>query len=147
MTNGNGGNSLASQVQTDLELLTNLLNNPVLRNILKLEDSLQELNTHLHHHPSLLPTDFDIDKSGQLVLNANVLPSAQAQTGKGKDGKLGSPSSTKQLFAPSEKKDTNRPPTALHQAIVQAAGKREIICIQVHHLAVGPSRLAQRGWH
>ena len=123
---------MASQVQTDLELLTNLLNNPVLRNILKLEDSLDELNGHLQHHPSLLPTDFDIDKSGQLVLNANILPSIQATSAKGKEGQFGSPNSTKKpaTAAQSEKRET-KPSAAFHQAIQQAAGKRDIIYIQV----------------
>lgn len=127
VTNGNGENGLASQVQTDLELLTNLLNNPVLRNILKLEDSLQELNGHLQHHPSLLPSDFDIDGSGQLVLNANLSPSIQS--GKGKAAKPGSPSGTKQP-ASSEKRDA-RPAAAFHQSVVHAAGKRDVIHIQV----------------
>lgn len=132
-----GGNGVASQVQTDLDLLTSLLQNPVLRNILKLEDSLEELNQHLVHHPSLLPSDFDIDKAGTLVVNQNILHTHRSGSAKTKEGKaspaLSNSSSSKQstLSPETKKKDVARTGAAFQQSILQAAAKREIIAIQV----------------
>lgn len=132
------GNGTASQVQTDLDLLTSLLQNPVLRNILKLEDSLEELNQHLVHHPSLLPSDFDIDKSGMLVVNQNIMQTHRAGSTKTKEGKsspaLSNTSSSKQstISPETQKKDVAKTGAAFQQSILQAAAKREIIHIQVH---------------
>ena len=128
---------MASQVQTDLDLLTSLLQNPVLRNILKLEDSLEELNQHLVHHPSLLPSDFDIDKTGTLVVNQNILQTHRTSF-KTKGGKsspaLSNTSSSKQsTLSPKEthKRDVAKTGVAFQQSVLQAAAKREIIAIQV----------------
>ena len=131
---------MASQVQTDLDLLTSLLQNPVLRNILKLEDSLEELNQHLVHHPSLLPSDFDIDKTGTLVVNQNILQTHRTSF-KTKGGKsspaLSNTSSSKQstlsTVSPKEthKRDVAKTGVAFQQSVLQAAAKREIIAIQV----------------
>jgi len=136
VTNNDAGNGVASQVQTDLDLLTSLLQNPVLRNILKLEDSLEELNQHLMHHPSLLPSDFDIDKSGTLVVNQNILQTNRSSF-KTKGGKsspaLSNTSSSKQLTVSPEnhKREVAKTGAAFQQSILQAAAKREIIAIQV----------------
>lgn len=137
VTNNDEGNGVAPQVQTDLNLLTNLLQSPVLRNILKLEDSLEELNQHLIHHPSLLPSDFDIDKTGNLVINQNIMHSHRAGSVKTKGGKaspaLSHHSSSKQSTKSPEvsKKDVAITGTAFQQSILQAAAQREIIAIKV----------------
>ena len=150
--NGNGvdGNnsrsSLASQVQLDLDLLMNLLQNPVLKGILQLEDSLTELDGHLASHPSLLPTDFDIDKTGQLVVNANIIPTLQSSSSKGtnKGGEKETlPVSSKASSShqsvttvsplPSAKKEMFQS-SSIQPQLLQAAAKREIISIQVHNI-------------
>ncbi len=137
VSNNDVGNGTESQVQTDLELLTSLLQNPVLRNILKLEDSLEELNQHLVHHPSLLPSDFDIDKAGTLVVNQNILQTHRPGSNKTKEGKsspaFSNTSSSKQSTLSPEtiKKDVAKTGAAFQQSILQAAAKREIIKIQV----------------
>lgn len=127
--NGTSQDGVAPQVMMDLELLMGLLQNPVLCGILKLEDSLEELNRHLTHHPSLLPSDFDIDTSGQLVLGADVL-SIAPNTG----GKLSSESSPSKLSASSPDtcpKELAPPKLGVHQSFQLASAKREIISIQV----------------
>lgn len=50
----------------DLKSLISLLEDPVFRSIVTLQDSLIELNAHLTQHPSTLPGDFDISVSGKL---------------------------------------------------------------------------------
>ncbi|KAG5896680.1 hypothetical protein JTB14_002527 [Gonioctena quinquepunctata] len=59
------------QVNTyqDLNSLISVLENPVLRSIVTIQDSLCELNQQLGQHPSILPVDFDITAAGELVLN------------------------------------------------------------------------------
>lgn len=59
------------QVNTyqDLHLLISVLENPVFRSIVTVQDSLSELNQQLGQHPSILPVDFDITAAGELVLN------------------------------------------------------------------------------
>lgn len=124
-----------SRVETDLQLLTSLLKSPVLKNILKVEDSLGDLQSHLIHHPSLLPSDFDINNAGHLVLNSNVLQPSQPGQEKDVNGKLSPPSgqSPKNLPAASQNVETVEivdNPT-LQQNLLQAAAKRDIISIQV----------------
>lgn len=128
---GDSRNSVASQVRLDLELLTGLLQNPVLRGILQLEDSLLELNQHLTHHPSLLPTDFDIDSSGQLVLNPDAVPFGQSNGASKESSKLSSTLTS----SPEILKKDHAPKLAVHQSfqLALAQNKREIISIQVMH--------------
>lgn len=59
------------QVNTyqDLNLLISVLENPVFRSIVTVQDSLSELNQQLGQHPSILPVDFEIPPSGELILN------------------------------------------------------------------------------
>uniref|UniRef100_T1INI3 Uncharacterized protein n=1 Tax=Strigamia maritima TaxID=126957 RepID=T1INI3_STRMM len=64
-------------VSQDLSKLISLLESPVFRNILTIQDSLHELRRQIHQHPSILPVDFDISNTGQLILN---LPSDSATT-------------------------------------------------------------------
>lgn len=58
----------------DLKSLISLLEDPVFRSIVTIQDSLIELNTQLTHHPSILPGDFDINISGQLELSVPSTP-------------------------------------------------------------------------
>ncbi|XP_018401391.1 PREDICTED: patj homolog isoform X1 [Cyphomyrmex costatus] len=58
----------------DLKSLISLLEDPVFRSIVTIQDSLIELNTQLTHHPSILPGDFDINISGQLELSVPTTP-------------------------------------------------------------------------
>lgn len=53
----------------DINLLLNVLDDPVFRNLVKIQESLNELNCEIQQHPSILPRDFDISTSGELVLN------------------------------------------------------------------------------
>ncbi|XP_063985120.1 patj homolog [Diachasmimorpha longicaudata] len=60
---------LQMHTSADLETLISLLEDPVLRNIAVIQDSLGDLNTQLTQHPSILPGDFDINLNGQLELS------------------------------------------------------------------------------
>jgi hypothetical protein len=53
----------------DLKLILDLLSDPVFRNIVKIQDSLSELNSQITQHPSILPSDFDLSTSGELILS------------------------------------------------------------------------------
>lgn len=60
---------LQANTSTDLNLLISVLENPIFRNIVTVQDSLSELNQQLGEHPSILPVDFDITAAGELALN------------------------------------------------------------------------------
>ncbi|EJY57494.1 AAEL017560-PA [Aedes aegypti] len=62
-------NKLQLNVMDDLKMVLDLLQDPVFRNIVQIQDSLAELNNQITQHPSILPGDFDIASSGELVLN------------------------------------------------------------------------------
>nr|XP_019528769.2 patj homolog [Aedes albopictus] len=62
-------NKLQLNVMDDLKMVLDLLQDPVFRNIVQIQDSLAELNNQITQHPSILPGDFDIANSGELVLN------------------------------------------------------------------------------
>lgn len=53
----------------DLKLILDLLQDPVFRNICQVQDSLAELNVQIGQHPSILPSDFDVNECGQLTIN------------------------------------------------------------------------------
>lgn len=59
------------QVNTNdnLKIILNILQDPVFRSIIQMQDALSELNTQIVQHPSILPRDFDISTSGDLILN------------------------------------------------------------------------------
>ena len=57
------------QVNDDLNTLISVLESPVFQSILNIQDSLRELKKQVHLHPSILPEDFDITSSGELILN------------------------------------------------------------------------------
>uniref|UniRef100_A0ABD2X0H4 Multiple PDZ domain protein n=1 Tax=Trichogramma kaykai TaxID=54128 RepID=A0ABD2X0H4_9HYME len=58
----------------DLQSLISLLEDPVFRSIVTIQDSLEELNSQLGQHPSILPGDFDINLGGQLELSVPTTP-------------------------------------------------------------------------
>ena len=58
-----------AQVNDDLNTLISVLESPVFQSILNIQDSLKELKKQVHLHPSILPEDFDITPSGELILN------------------------------------------------------------------------------
>lgn len=51
------------------DLILRILQDPILRSIAQVQDSLGDLNTQITKHPSILPSDFDISTSGELILN------------------------------------------------------------------------------
>lgn len=60
---------LQMNTSQDLNLLISVLENPIFRSIVTVQDSLSELNQQLGQHPSILPVDFDITAAGELALN------------------------------------------------------------------------------
>ena len=62
------------QVNDDLNTLISVLESPVFQSILNIQDSLRELKKQVHLQPSILPEDFDITSTGELILN---LPQAE----------------------------------------------------------------------
>ncbi len=62
-------------VNDDLNTLISVLESPVFQSILNIKDSLRELKRQVQLHPSILPSDFDITPTGELVLN---IPSSEA---------------------------------------------------------------------
>lgn len=52
----------------DFKLILDLLQDPVFRSIIQIQDSLGELNTQISQHPSLIPLDFDLNLSGNFLL-------------------------------------------------------------------------------
>lgn len=87
------------QVGADLNALISVLESPVFQSILNIQDSLRELkrqviqmlqtvvnlqeskqlvNFQVQLHPSILPADFDITPSGELVLNLPPSPGADS---------------------------------------------------------------------
>ena len=68
------------QVNDDLNTLISVLESPVFQSILNIQDSLRELKKQVHLHPSILPEDFDITSTGELILN---LPQADDESPNG----------------------------------------------------------------
>ncbi|KAH8251025.1 hypothetical protein KR026_006404 [Drosophila bipectinata] len=62
---------LQMQTAESLNTILGILQDPVFRTIVHVQDSLSELNAQLGQHPSMLPNDFDIDVAGNLVLSLN----------------------------------------------------------------------------
>ncbi|XP_036335629.1 patj homolog [Rhagoletis pomonella] len=62
---------LQMQTAESLKTILDILQDPVFRTIVHVQDSLSELNAQLAQHPSMLPNDFDIDVAGNLVLSIN----------------------------------------------------------------------------
>lgn len=66
-----GDARLQAQTAESMAAILYILQDPVFRTIVHVQDSLSELNAQLAQHPSMLPNDFDIDTSGNLVLSVN----------------------------------------------------------------------------
>jgi multiple PDZ domain protein len=67
-----GDTSLQLDTLEDLNSLLLILNDPIFRDLIKIQDVIQELNGQLQQHPSILPADFDIvPTTGELVLNVS----------------------------------------------------------------------------
>lgn len=62
---------LQLQTADSLNTILGILTDPVFRTIAHVQESLYELGIQLGQHPSMLPNDFDIDVSGNLVLSLN----------------------------------------------------------------------------
>lgn len=60
---------LQMNTSESLKLILGLLQDPVLRSIVQVQDSLTDLNKQIVQHPSILPSDFDITVAGDLVLS------------------------------------------------------------------------------
>lgn len=52
-----------------LKTILDILQDPIFRSIIQIEDSAAELNSQIVQHPSILPGDFDISLSGDLIIN------------------------------------------------------------------------------
>lgn len=59
---------LQMETVDDIKLILDILQDPIFRNIVHIQDSLSELNSQIAQHPSILPNDFDIAVSGDLIL-------------------------------------------------------------------------------
>ncbi|KAL7024983.1 hypothetical protein ACKWTF_013288 [Chironomus riparius] len=67
-----GDASLQLDTLEDLNSLLSLLDDPIFRDLIKIQDVILELNGQLQQHPSILPADFDIvPTTGELVLNVS----------------------------------------------------------------------------
>uniref|UniRef100_A0A023F3W4 Pdz domain-containing protein n=2 Tax=Triatoma infestans TaxID=30076 RepID=A0A023F3W4_TRIIF len=65
----NDDTKLQTQTNNEFKFLITLLENPIFRNIVSIQDSIRELSRQLQEHPSIVPVDFDIRPSGELILN------------------------------------------------------------------------------
>lgn len=60
---------LQATTADSLKTILDILQDPVFRSIIQIQDSVSELNSQISQHPSILPSDFDINLSGDLILN------------------------------------------------------------------------------
>lgn len=60
---------LQANTADSLKMIIDILQDPVFRSIIQIQDSVAELNNQIQQHPSILPSDFDINASGDLVIN------------------------------------------------------------------------------
>lgn len=62
--------NLQLETLDDINSLLSILEDPVFRNLIQIQDSIGELNGQLQQHPSILAADFDIvPTTGELILN------------------------------------------------------------------------------
>nr|XP_053654458.1 uncharacterized protein LOC128703705 [Cherax quadricarinatus] len=62
---------LSDQCSNDLNTLISVLESPVFRGIINIQESLKELKKQVSQHPSIVPTDFDISREGKLILHVS----------------------------------------------------------------------------
>ncbi|XP_031619858.1 patj homolog [Contarinia nasturtii] len=60
---------LQASTADSLKTILHILQDPIFRSIIQIEDSATELNSQILQHPSMLPDDFDISLSGDLIIN------------------------------------------------------------------------------
>ena len=60
---------LQMSTSENIKLILNLLQDPVLRSIVQVQDSLSELNKTTVQHPSIIPKEFDISTAGELIIS------------------------------------------------------------------------------
>lgn len=60
---------LQANTAESLKTILDILQDPVFRSIIQFQDSVSELNGQISQHPSILPSDFDLSLSGDLILN------------------------------------------------------------------------------
>lgn len=63
-----GDTKLQMETAYDLKVVLDILHDPRIRDIVRIQDSIAELNNQIAQHPSILPNDFDISLSGELIL-------------------------------------------------------------------------------
>lgn len=63
-----GDSKLQMETARDLKIILDILHDPRIRDIVRIHDSIAELNNQIAQHPSILPNDFDISLSGELIL-------------------------------------------------------------------------------
>jgi multiple PDZ domain protein len=64
--------SLQLETLDDLNSLIYILDDPIFRDLIKIQDVILELNGQLTQHPSILPADFDIvPTTSELILNVS----------------------------------------------------------------------------
>lgn len=59
---------LQATTAESLKTILDILQDPVFRSIIQIQDSVTELNGQINQHPSILPSDFDISLSGDLIV-------------------------------------------------------------------------------
>ncbi|XP_035710408.1 multiple PDZ domain protein isoform X3 [Folsomia candida] len=57
-----------TQVNNDLNTLLSVLSDPMFQRLCKIQDSVNELGSHLIKHPSITPNDFEVSTEGKLIL-------------------------------------------------------------------------------
>nr|XP_045589479.1 uncharacterized protein LOC123751438 [Procambarus clarkii] len=62
---------LSDQCSNDLNTLISVLESPVFRGIINIQESLKELKKQVSQHPSIVPADFDISREGKLILHVS----------------------------------------------------------------------------
>lgn len=60
---------LQATTAESLKTILDILQDPVFQSIIQIQDSVSELNAQISQHPSILPSDFDISLSGDLILS------------------------------------------------------------------------------
>lgn len=65
---------LQANTADSLKTILDILQDPVFRSIIQIQDSVSGLNNQIQQHPSFSPNDFDINVSGDLEINEYVRP-------------------------------------------------------------------------
>lgn len=65
-----------AQTMSDITTLKSVLSCPIFNRIVNVTDSLDKLSYQLNLHPSIGPTDIDIDANGELILTPPIEPAA-----------------------------------------------------------------------